>query len=321
MKTSSILTAVLMSEAVAGGLASAQATKTTTITSYVTTVQEERQSTRFTLTEWLRIKERMKLMDVYLAMFSNPKKDDFSPELHLGYMATRGSLRLASGSGNEDADMNGDEGRAQFWLTNLVTSTVGLRMLNVDLGVEVYQRSSGDFTPTAGSASTAASFSAVDASPNMSSTRRALTRYGSANFRIFGKSIQDSSLVAKVGRYEYTSSLLQPQSEQTSTAATDTTPAYDARVWRGVMTGVDMQMYVFNWFGAEGTYNHFGGASPGAVSEEFSGATYSYGPFIEISLLHLSVGRYAETWKFLDRDGLPAQVTGEGLTAGAKLNF
>ncbi len=35
----------------------------TYVTTYVTKVQEQRKSTRWTLTEWLRIKERMKLMD------------------------------------------------------------------------------------------------------------------------------------------------------------------------------------------------------------------------------------------------------------------
>src|SRR5258707_569097 len=55
----------------------------TVVTTYVTKTQDERQSTRFNLTEWLRIKERMKMMDVWLSMFSDPKKDKFAPELNL----------------------------------------------------------------------------------------------------------------------------------------------------------------------------------------------------------------------------------------------
>ena len=47
----------------------------TVVTTYVTKVQEKRRSTRWTLTEWLRIKERMRMMDVWLAMFSSPKKE------------------------------------------------------------------------------------------------------------------------------------------------------------------------------------------------------------------------------------------------------
>ena len=42
--------------------------------------QEKRKSTRWTLTEWLKIKERMKMMDVWLAMFS-PKKPEFTPRV------------------------------------------------------------------------------------------------------------------------------------------------------------------------------------------------------------------------------------------------
>lgn len=264
-------------------------------------------------------------MDVYLAMFSNPKKDDFSPELHLSYLVSKGAMSVRSGSGSEEAEMDGDEGRAQFWLTNLVTSSVGVRMLNIDLGIEVYQRSSGDFQPAADDVeqdtTLSAGVSAISASPNMSSTRRALTRYGAANFRLFGKSIQDSSIVAKIGRYEYTSSLpltaVTPSGDSQGTSS----GSIDARTWHGVMSGVDMQLYVFNWLGAEGSYSHFGGASPGKTNDEFSGSAFSYGPFIEISLLHFSFGRYAEYWKFLDRDGTPVQVTGEGMTAGAKINF
>ena len=55
----------------------------TQVTTYVIKTQEERQQTRWSMTEWLRIKERMKMMDVWLAMFSDPKKDKFQPELML----------------------------------------------------------------------------------------------------------------------------------------------------------------------------------------------------------------------------------------------
>jgi hypothetical protein len=88
-----------------------------------------------------------------------------------------------------------------------------------------------------------------------------------------------------------------------------------------MLSGVDMQLYVFKWLGGEGSYCSYGGSSLGGNRSEFSGATYSYGPFIEISLLRFSLGRYAETWKMLDRDGEPVRVTDEGLMAGAKLNF
>jgi len=51
------------------------------VVTYIEDVQEERKSTRWTLTEWLRIKERMKMMDVWLWMFPYPKKGKFPPEL------------------------------------------------------------------------------------------------------------------------------------------------------------------------------------------------------------------------------------------------
>ena len=46
----------------------------TQVTTYVIKTQDERDQTRWTLTEWLRIKERMKMMDVWLAMFSDPRR-------------------------------------------------------------------------------------------------------------------------------------------------------------------------------------------------------------------------------------------------------
>ena len=66
---------------------------TTTVTTYVVSTQEERNSTRWTLTEWLRIKERTRLMDVWLAMFSNPKQNIFAPELNVSILATKSIMQ------------------------------------------------------------------------------------------------------------------------------------------------------------------------------------------------------------------------------------
>jgi hypothetical protein len=75
----------------------------TVVTTYVTKVQEERQTTRWTLTEWLRIKERMQMMDLWLAMFSDPKKDRFRPELVVSYSVTKGTVEKELANGTESA--------------------------------------------------------------------------------------------------------------------------------------------------------------------------------------------------------------------------
>ena len=66
----------------------------TTVTTYVVRTQEEREQTRWTLTEWLRIKERTKLMDVWLTMFSDPNKDKFRPALQCSAKLTEPSRKM-----------------------------------------------------------------------------------------------------------------------------------------------------------------------------------------------------------------------------------
>src|SRR5262245_64424210 len=87
--------------AVAAASSSTTVLADSTVTTYVVKVQEERETTRWTLTEWLKIKERMRMMDLWLAMFSDPKKDKFQPELMLSYGLTRGDYSFAS----EDATL------------------------------------------------------------------------------------------------------------------------------------------------------------------------------------------------------------------------
>ncbi|RYZ77258.1 MAG: hypothetical protein EOP04_31220, partial [Proteobacteria bacterium] len=115
--------------------------QTKRIITYIDDVQEERKSTRWTLTEWLRIKERMKMMDVWLAMFSKPQ-EKFAPEISFGYAKGVGeaelspSLALGTPESHDLKTMQTEEARFQFWFTNLVSGTTGLRTLNIDIGLE-----------------------------------------------------------------------------------------------------------------------------------------------------------------------------------------
>ncbi len=264
----------------------------TVVTTYVTKVQEERQSTRWTLTEWLRIKERMKMMDVWLAMFSDPKKDTFRPELNLSYAVTRGAAD-AGGS------VNGKQGRGQLWLTNLVSSTVGIRMLNIDLGLEGFHR---DATWDDSVAGEAASLTA----PGPSAVAG---HFGHSYYT--GKSIQDSSIILKYGEFRATAPLVSDD-----TTAADLVGA--AKAARGKVAGAELQLYLFKWLGAEGTYTSFTGRRPGGDVPVASGTYIDYLGFVEISLLRLMVGRYEEEWQF-DNSAGKATTKEHGVLGGVKL--
>lgn len=287
------------------GAAPLRAESTTYVTTYVTKVQEERASTRWTLTEWLRIKERMRMMDVWLAMFSNPKTDSFSPELNLAYGFSRGAVTLKNaGEGEpEVAQVNGAQGRAQLWLTNLISTAVGIRTLNIDLGGEVAQRGEGGGDDADSAPRSAASVGVV-----AGAFVPATTTYYTGNLRLFGKNIQDSSLVFKYG--EYTSE--------------NRIPAWsaiqDPRARRGKVAGAELQVYVLPWLGAEGNYLAFGDAKSFKGSDEVRGTYVDYVGFVEVSLVRLTVGRYQEDWTVASGDGV--QSTAErGLLFGSKLSF
>jgi hypothetical protein len=267
----------------------------TTVTTYVTKTQDERKDTRFTLTEWLRIKERMKMMDVWLAMFGSSKQQSFQPEVNLSYQLTRGETDFGT---LED----GSRGRVQFWLTNLVSATTGFRVLNIDLGGEVWQSDSGLLAPLG---SDAGIDSGVNAAPMDSESALAApedpttpflagrVQHATAGFRLFGKNIQDTSLVFKVGGYRHTIG--------------------DTYAAQGQAMGGELCLYLLSFLGAEGSYMQYG-----QQTELTHGTAFEYSGFLEISLLRLSYGMYESRWTL---DGAEAERIERGLIAGAKLHF
>jgi len=284
------------------GLASPAAADTV-VTTYVTHVQEERASTRWTLTEWLRIKERMRLMDLWLAMFSNPKKDHFSPELNLSYSIAKGNLALTApgqGAGPGEA-VTGTEMRAQLWLTNLVSGLVGVRTLNIDIGLEGFAKSLDGFHQQTTATDPAASPVTDDA---LGAKRLAYA----AALRLFGKSTQDTSLILKYGAYKQTSAI---------PALGDPSLGKDRQ---GVQAGGELSVYFCNWLGAEGNYMAMGDDRRVVGADDVQGSYYDYSGFIEVSLLRLMVGRYHEDWRLRGTNGWTK--TGEsGFLGGVKLQF
>lgn len=286
----------------------------TVVTTYVTKVQSERKSTRFTLTEWLKIKERMKMMDVWLAMFSNPKADKFRPEFAVEFMQTAGELDYVSNQASEQGQLSGEQFRAQVWLTNMLTATTGSRFLNIDFGLEFYSRSSNDFLAAAPgqeqSASLLPSLSTIKSnSAEQASTGRSFdTSVSAASFRVFGKNVQDSSLTLKIGRYNARSSLPAYSDDEVSSQS-----------FLGTMRGADLTAYLTSNIGFEGHYINY---SP---TESVNGTTASgryldYLGFVEVALLRIVFGNYQEEWTF--EDSLEQHRTKEkGYTGGVKLLF
>ena len=279
-------------------LSSPTARAETRVTTYVIKVQEEREQTRFTLTEWLRIKERMKMMDLWLAMFSDPAKDRFRPELMLAGWVSRGQYRLATGNA-PSGTLAGKAGRAQLWLTNLISATLGVRSLNVDFGLEGFRRQTGDL---------------VTAAAMATQTTRSISREAyCAAFRLFGRNIQDSSLVLKGGRYTHTDGIADQELKLSSTPIT------------GSWAGAELQLYLLRALGIEATLTQFGDGSSPLGSASQSGSTYEYGLFIEVSLLRLMVGAYGEDFSRLPAGAAvgsaPSKSHESGYQGGVKLQF
>lgn len=261
---------------------------------YVRDVQEERRSTRWTLTEWLRIKERMRMMDVWLAMFSSPKKDKFRPELNLVYGKTRGVYTIYNSNGGIAGDNSGTQLKGQIWLTNIVTATTRLRTVNIDFGIEGYQYSTMDIEDKV-----------MINNSFTSSGRTPRSSYWSADLRLFGKHIQDSSLIIKYGKYETKDHLL--------VANPSLSP-------HGVMAGAELSLYLFRWLGMEGNYISYGDTSS-PQSSKVDGDYYDYMAFIEISLLRIMFGVYREEWELEESGGSTNKLLDVGTYTGVKLQF
>ena len=282
-------------------LSSPLASQTRRVVTYIEDVQDERKSTRWTLTEWLRIKERMKLMDVWLAMFSDPKKNKFAPELSLSYSKGQGlslfkygDLENFSNGGRleQKAPHTHESGRLQFWFTNLVSSTTGLRTLDVDLGLEAnFSNRFMDVNQTL----------APGSLPALRSDSEKLQLAG-VNLRIFGANEQDSSLVAKAGKFNRSSGF-------------ELSPFASAS---GSYYGGDMALYFLNWFGLEGRYLVY---KPGVTGDDRAAASSSdASAFIEIYNVRIGYGQYQQDWQF-ESQGLRLESRESGRQLSLRLYF
>lgn len=248
--------------------------QTKRIVTYIEDVQEERKSTRWTLTEWLRIKERMKMMDVWLAMFSKPQ-EKFAPEISLSYARGVGESEfqfqllnpadsLESRKTNKTEDI-----RAQFWFTNLISGTTGLRTLAIDIGLEggVRNRFLTDNEPMA-----------APSGETFSAKTDKVQQYG-LNLRLFGSSSQDSMLVLKGGKFEKDAGFSR----------------FDKIT--GTYWGAEMALYLLSFLGAEGNYYQY------LDGKDKRGTRVDAMGFLELYNVRVGYGQARQEWD-LDSDSL-----------------
>ena len=185
----------------------------------------------------------------------------------------------------------GTQSKLQLWLTNLVSSTTGIRTLNIDFGLEGLADSTDKL---------AASPSTATLVPG-----KRLTTQATANFRLFGKNIQDSYFVLKYGSYN--------TKDQASPAIMPTKPA------SGIVAGGELAVYLFKWLGAKGNLLAYGSNSS-LTAAHAGGRYFDYQAFVEISLLRLMVGHYQESFTF-QTNGADITTTDKGEMAGAEILF
>ncbi len=262
--------------------------KTTTVTTYVVRTQEERDQTRWTLTEWLRIKERMRLMDVWIAMFSDPAKDRFSPELNISILQTSANMRRkVDNITTDDGTSRGHTVKVQAWMTNLISATIGIRSLNVDVGFEAGARDSGMLSTSVGQSSTILMSASIPA--ELPSAR---TRWYALDLRLFGKHIQDTSLVLKYGLMTTENSIQLPG----TASAPELSKQWNATSGSGSMGGIELQIYLTRWLGIESSAHQYRVTTVAYGDHSLTGTWGEALGFVEIGILRLQGGIYEERW-------------------------
>lgn len=283
----------------------------TIVTTYITKVQEERHDTRWTLTEWLRIKERMRLMDVWLAMFSEPKNAAFRPELSLAAYRNQTVFTHLPQHAYQGSVMRG-----QLWLTNLVSSSVGVRTLNIDFGGEI-QREENTYKGSLLSGVdqqalvTAAAAQGSDVPDlNEQPAGRGSSRLQSylGTLRLFGKHVQDSSLVFKYGEYRYQG--FDPTARL----------GVESIVQKGPQWGAELTLYFSNWMGVEGNYSVLGQEPSRSQIGPMGGDSVEALLFIEVSVLRIVGGSSIRSWSQQKADGLETTKQ-SGVLGGLKFNL
>lgn len=278
-----------------------EAADKTVVHHYYHGTQKQRQSTRFTILEWLKIKKRIKEMDVWLAMYSSPQKAKFRPELKLSYTLNRTAQTVdTAGAVAPVAHQQMNRRlKGQLFLTNLITSTLRAKLLNIDVGFEMTK---DDSQPVAGTAkffprsSLAPGFS-TEALYGYSATRQAV------NVRLLGSHIQDSSLMIKYG-----------------TISEGATPvgAGDEQRRTGSYYELESMIYLTSWFAIHGLWQKDEARDDAAPL--IHSQRRELGATIDIGLIGVTGGVFDYS-RSRDFSGGAATVPNKGQFIGVAVNF
>lgn len=260
---------------------------------YIITVQKDRSKNRWTLTDWLQTKAKIRSQNNRVKrdfeVLSDPSTDKFQPESNIDYRLTNGGLRYGNQGEESAKNFAGTQLRLQLWGTNFLTHASGLRMPNVDFGMEHQSWNIGSRERRLAPEDNSSSEDALaTATPEFGKRK---TQHTTSNFRLFGKSIQDTSVVFKVGQY------------RTSLEFLDADANIGAKSeWNGMTAALETNIYLFDWFGLSANLQHYGDDVSIMGTEQENGRNYDYGGFFEMALVRFAIGRYQEQWNYLSSD-------------------
>lgn len=251
--------------------------------------QKERKSTQFNLTEWLLIKERIKAMDVWLAMNTKPDAK-FTPELALYY---REGMRTISSDLFDSTDEKWRHYGAELWLTNIVSALTGWNTWNIDIGFSGHYGESIDSFLLEDNTDTA-----LDDNLSFDPSR---LRYG-LDLRLLGNHSQDSSLIVSYGSMQ----------DKKSVAALDSGEISKINA-NGDFFSTQLKMYLASFLGVQVQYTK--GWLDGPENTSYDAESYNYGAFVDLFIFQLEFYQYFNQDKYKTGE----KIKSDGFFAGLKV--
>jgi hypothetical protein len=137
------------------------------------------------------------------------------------------------------------------------------------------------------------------------------------HLRLFGRNIQDSSIVVGYGNYDGT----QLGQEMDPRSFRDTADRLNSAIEdKGSEGSAELQIYLTHWLGMQGSYKKMEGKVQGTDTRT-NHTNYDYGTFLEVSLLRLGASIYTEERVYRDAAGVSSEVEEGGVKASVKLQF
>jgi hypothetical protein len=247
--------------------------------------QQQKKESRWTISDWFSQKEEMRKMDEWLKLNTNPDNSDFRLELGLTYknlMLDEKFIFLSDQIEfkNNDIENSYFELGGKIYLNDLVSATLGIPTLNIDIGLSGFY----------------------------SKTRVKKYAYGGL-LRFFGNDLQHTML--DVGFYLNHEDILIPP-EINPIGASELKGEIKNWLFRATL-----QIYLLDFFGLEGSYNHFTKAnSTSSPKIEMESSGYDYSLFLELWALRLSGGFTHESKKYnINENSITHEIDGMYFTA------